>query len=278
MTQPNHSEPDGAALAVTGDGGAAVSVRIGPIGQGAPVLLIHGFGSSARANWVATGWLAQLARAGRTAVTVDIRGHGLSARSHHAQDYSLPIVLRDLVAVLEALPAVLGPVPTVDLIGYSMGGRLAGELIAAAAGAPGAQPWPDGLPVIGRAVIGGYDGRPLLQDVDLAEFRAELGGARGPDSPGRRMARMVLAGRGADLSALSAFVEGMAADPTWLPATSVSVPTLVVAGDRDRITDATQAWAAGLPDGRHLLLPGRDHVSAVPSAAFRTAAVEFLAR
>ena len=278
VSRPTDAEPDGLGLDVDGVGGARISVRIGPVGTDVPILLVHGFGSSARANWSATGWLAQLARAGRTAVTVDVRGHGRSDKPHRALDYSLPIVMRDLIAVLAALPAVLGPLPTIDVIGYSMGGRLVGELIAASAGTPGTQPWPAGLPAIGRAVIGGYDGRPLLQDVDLAEFQAELAGAPGPDSPGRRMARIALAARGADLTALSAFVEGMAADPTRLPPASVAVPTLVVAGDRDVITDATAVWAAGLPDGRYLVLPGRNHISAVTSAVFRGAAVEFLAR
>lgn len=278
------SLPSVLPLEVAGFGGALISAVIRPAAGAVPVVLVHGFGSSGRDNWLATGWLAQLERAGRTTVTVDVRGHGLSAKPHRARDYRLDIVLDDLCAVLAALPSVLGPVPVVDLVGYSMGGRLIGELVAAATGVPGAHPWPIGLPAVGRAVIGGYDGRPLLQDVDLAEFRSELAGGseligmKGADSHGRRMARIALAGRDGDLVALQAFVEGMAAEPSRLDPSSVPVPTLVAAGDRDEITDATAVWASALPDARHLVLPGRNHISAITSSIFRTAAVEFLAR
>ncbi len=269
-------------LEVAGFGGVPISVRIGHAPGLVPALLVHGFGSSGKANWSATGWLADLRRAGITTVTVDLRGHGLSGKPHESAAYSLSIVLSDLRRVLAELPAVLGSVPSIDLIGYSMGGRLVGELAAAAVSGDhrtaGAQ-WAAGLPAVRRAVIGGYDGRPMFSHLDpreLAVFTAALAGSPGPDSPGRQLAGIAAATRGNDLTALSALVSGMNDDRTPLPAKAVALPTLVVAGERDAITGDTLRWAEGLPRARHLVLPGRDHISAVTSAVFRSAAVDFL--
>ena len=49
-------------------------------GQGDPVLLIHGFASSARINWVGTGWVKTLTDAGHCVITIDNRGHGESEK------------------------------------------------------------------------------------------------------------------------------------------------------------------------------------------------------
>ncbi len=277
-------------LEVRGVGGVSISVRIRPavglVGL-VPVLLVHGFGSSAKANWSATGWLAGLARSGITTITVDIRGHGLSAKPHEMAAYSLPIVIADLRNVLAALPAELGPLLEIDLIGYSMGGRLVGELVAASTDSPAyaeRAPWEAGLPAIRRAVIGGYDGRPLLDGVqgprgaEFAAFAAALDGRPGPDGPGRRLAGIATATSGNDLEALSALVGGLSREATSLPPEAVEVPTLVAAGDRDDITDDTRWWAARLPRGEYLGLSGRNHITAITSAAFRSAAQEFLTR
>ncbi len=271
--------PTTTSRAVAGVGGVRLAVHFHSADEAAvPVMLVHGFGSSAAANWSATGWLRQLGRAGIPAVTVDLRGHGLSAKPIDPQAYSLPILVADLQHVMACLPAVWGPVPRIDLIGYSMGGRLVGEL-AAAAGPGATAAWPVDLPQVRRAVIGGYDGRPLFEGMDAAEFRAfaaAIDGVAGVDTLGRRVARIALAVPGNDLSALSALVKGVSAVQYPLAAEAIAAPTLVAAGDRDLITAHTARWASGLPLGRHLYLPGRDHVSAVTAGLFRSAAVEFL--
>src|ERR1700712_3216720 len=148
-SDPGTGAPDVVPLTVIGVGGALISASIRPAGDAVPVVLVHGFGSSGKANWSATGWLAAFARAGRTTVTVDVRGHGLSAKPHEVAAYALPTVLSDLKLVLAALPSELAPGPEVDLVGYSMGGRLVGELVAAATDAPAYAervPWDVGLP------------------------------------------------------------------------------------------------------------------------------------
>jgi len=267
------------SLEVAGFGSVSLAVQIRLAASEVPVLLVHGFASNAQSNWAATGWLTDLQRAGMTTITVDLRGHGKSAKPHERRRYSLPILLADLANVLAALPPHLDSLPALDLIGYSMGGRLAAELAAAASGSlDGSKSLsrPSGLPDVRRLVIGGYDGRALFAGVNADDVTQALAGNPGPDSAGRRIARFALAVRGNDLSALSAFVGGMAERPTSISAATIGVPSLVVVGERDEIADAAMPWAAGLPLGRRLVLPGRNHVSAVTSAVFRSAAVEFL--
>ena len=49
-------------------------------GEGAPVLLIHGFASNARVNWRDTQWIRTLVEAGHRVIAYDNRGHGKSGK------------------------------------------------------------------------------------------------------------------------------------------------------------------------------------------------------
>ena len=78
----------------------------------APVLLVHGWGSSFERTWVATGVSALLEDAGRTVIGVDLLGHGAAPKPHDPEAY------RDLTGrLVEALPAA-GPA---DAVGFSLG-------------------------------------------------------------------------------------------------------------------------------------------------------------
>lgn len=49
-------------------------------GEGPTVLLVHGFASNGKVNWVDTGWVEELVEAGYRVVTIDNRGHGKSQK------------------------------------------------------------------------------------------------------------------------------------------------------------------------------------------------------
>jgi 2-succinyl-6-hydroxy-2,4-cyclohexadiene-1-carboxylate synthase len=85
-------------------------------GDGPPLLLLHGFTGSVRA-WDAIR--SQLAMDARV-IAVDLIGHGQSASPPDPARYTLEWCARDLVGLLDALH-----VDRVDLLGYSMGGRVA---------------------------------------------------------------------------------------------------------------------------------------------------------
>ena len=65
------------------------------------VVLVHGFASSTRDNWVNTGWVRDLLRAGRRVLAIDQRGHGASEKPHDPRDYDLALLAADVRTVLD---------------------------------------------------------------------------------------------------------------------------------------------------------------------------------
>jgi pimeloyl-ACP methyl ester carboxylesterase len=58
-------------------------------GEGAPVLLIHGFASNLVMNWVGPQWVQALTRAGYRVVAFDHRGHGESEKVYEVERYTI---------------------------------------------------------------------------------------------------------------------------------------------------------------------------------------------
>ena len=52
-----------------------------------PVLLVHGFASSAEHNWRQPGWVDLLQEGGREVIAVDLLGHGNSPHPTSPADY-----------------------------------------------------------------------------------------------------------------------------------------------------------------------------------------------
>src|SRR6218665_3166483 len=71
--------------------------------SGDPVLLTHGFASSANVNWVFPGWLKTLGDAGYRVIAIDNRGHGASAKPHDPALYTPPLMAGDAAALLDHL-------------------------------------------------------------------------------------------------------------------------------------------------------------------------------
>ena len=249
-------------------------------GSSGPVaVLVHGFGSDANANWVRSGWVRALVAAGITAVAPDLPGHGASARPHRPESYSLAGLVADVSAVVDGVSHWCGPSNTVDVVGYSLGARTVAELAAARVSGP----------AIRRLVLGGYGGGPLLHGVDAVSLGAALrrGGSMtgspssgtGLDEPTARIARIARMLPGGDPRALTALVQGLIAEGRVSRATPLPAqPTLVVAGSLDPVAASAARWVGTSPHSRHLTIAGRNHLDAVTSGAFRSAALEFLTR
>ncbi len=93
-----------------------VTLDFGDAGHGAPLLLAHGFTGSA-ASW---SGLAPTLRQAHRVIAVDLLGHGRSDTPHDPDRYAIERQADDLAALLDALD-----IETADVIGYSMGARIA---------------------------------------------------------------------------------------------------------------------------------------------------------
>ncbi|HMA33454.1 MAG TPA: 2-succinyl-6-hydroxy-2,4-cyclohexadiene-1-carboxylate synthase [Chloroflexia bacterium] len=99
-----------------------VEYYVETLGDGEPLLLLHGFTGST-ATWARQ----QAAWAGHyRTIAVDLLGHGRSAAPADPARYRMERTVADLVALLDALA-----LPRVHLLGYSLGGRVALHLAAA---------------------------------------------------------------------------------------------------------------------------------------------------
>jgi len=228
-----------------------------------PVLCVHGFGSSTRDNWVNTGWVRDLLRAGFRIVAVDQRGHGASDKPHDATSYTMPTLVADLVAVLDTYL-----LDSVRYLGYSLGGRVGWQLAV------------DAPEHVERAVLGGIpDGRPLAR-LKVDQARAFLDhGIPVEDATTLRYVSLAERVPGNDLRALVAIAEGMRlgeTDPD--PASPPQQPVLIATGTDDPIHDQSAHLAGLLPRGEFADIPGRHHVNAPGARTFREAGVEFLSR
>jgi len=232
------------------------------LGDDAPVVLaVHGFASSAIANWQATGWVRELTRAGCRVIALDQRGHGASAKPHDPAAYSMEALVSDVAIVIDTYL-----IDELAFVGYSLGARVG---------------WHSALEVqhhVTRLVLGGIpDGDPLTR-FRLDEAKAFLDGGPSVADP-LTAAYLKMAGSlpGNDLTALVALVEGMRGGAQPDPANPPQQPVLFATGSEDRILEKSRSLAAATPQGEFYEIPRRNHFNAPVSREFRDRALEFLA-
>lgn len=237
-------------------------VRIAYItaGQGEPVLLVHGFASNAALNWGSTGWIDLLVDAGRAVLAPDLRGHGASSSFHQPSAYATEAMASDMASLCRSLD-----VRRADVIGYSMGSRIAAML---------ALRHPD---LVRSLVLAGI-GETLIAGNRDAETIATALMTPGVPAPGvaagfRRFAERA----GGDLQALAACMRGQAEalDPDALSA--LRLPVLVASGSLDFIAGRPEPVARRITGARAFTVPGRDHMMAVGDRSFKRAVLDFLA-
>ncbi|MFC3299670.1 acetoin dehydrogenase E2 subunit dihydrolipoyllysine-residue acetyltransferase [Arthrobacter agilis] len=236
-----------------------------------PVLLLHGFGSSSARNWQDTGWVRALNEAGRAVVMIDLPAHGTSTAPEDAGAYRPSRMRADILQSLadeRVVPLTEGePTSGVDVIGYSLGSRLAWEFGATQ---------PD---LVRRMVLGGPGTADPLASFDLEGAERLLAGGPPPADPTTAdLLRMARAVPHHDLPSLLAMVSAIKVEPFDAHAAVPGMPLLLVAGDQDTYAhgiDDLEQWA---PDAQVLLLPDRNHANAITSRAFKDAAIDFLGR
>ena len=220
-----------------------------------PVLLVHGFASSYERNWREPGWVDILEDEGRDVIALDLPGHGSADKPHEPEAYS-----RMESAVESALPAN----GQVDAIGFSLGGQL---LLKVAAKLPSR---------FRRIVIGGVGDNIFRHDDPEAAARAIETGAASEGDPGVAQAFAVFAkAPGNDPAALAACLRRPRAPITPGDLAGVTVPVLVVLGERDFAGPADKLMSA-LPNARLVGLTAADHFGTPKDFRFIEAALDFI--
>jgi pimeloyl-ACP methyl ester carboxylesterase len=232
-------------------------------GEGEPIVLVHGFASTAQVNWLHPGWIATLTRAGRRVIALDNRGHGASSKLYDPAAYHTANTAEDVRALLDHLD-----IPRADVMGYSMGARITAFFALA---------HPSRLR---RAVLGGL-GIRLVDGVGLPESIAEALEAPSlaqVSDPTGHMFRAFAEQTKSDLKALAACIRGSRQTLTREQVAAIRAPVLVAVGTKDTVAGSARELAALLPSGVALDIPGRDHMLAVGDKVFKSAVLDFLAQ
>lgn len=231
-------------------------------GEGDPVLLLHGFASSVRVNWINPGWVKTLREAGYRVVAFDHRGHGNSDKSYEPADYTPSQMAGDAVACLDHLG-----IGRAHVFGYSMGARVA-AFMALADPARVASLIFGGL---GIGMVEGVGDWDPIADALAADDPATIEHPRG------KMFRAFADQTKSDRRALAACITTSRQELTPAQMARIAQPTLVAVGTKDEIGGPAAPLAAMMPDAEGFEIPGRDHMLSVGDRAFKAKVLEFLA-
>lgn len=239
-----------------------LAIAYDALGEGPPVVLIHGFAASRAITWKGTLWYDWLVRAGHRVIALDCRGHGESDKPHDSPAYDDSKMLGDIVAVMNA-----EGIARADIMGYSMGGYLTINL---------AHEQPER---VNRAVIAGVGENyftfwstrdKIIADGLLATDEAEV-----TDRLAQEFRGFALRNNN-DMEALAACMRRTRLSFSAEELRTILTPALVVSGEVDNIAGRPEKLAATLGNATPLALPRRNHHSAVGDLTFKRAVREFL--
>ncbi len=227
-------------------------------GMGRPLVLIHGYFSTAAVNWIKYGHAERIAEEGFRVIMPDLRGHGLSDKPHDPAAYPPDVLVRDGFALIEHLG-----LSDYDLAGYSLGARTALRLLS-----NGASPR--------RAVLCGMGLAGLIDTQGRGTYFRRVLTNLGSFERGTSewLTEAFLKTTKGDPQALLNILETFV-DTTKAEIAAIQVPTLVVTGADDDDNGSGQAVADLLPQGRFQSIPG-NHMSAVTRPELGEAIADFL--
>jgi pimeloyl-ACP methyl ester carboxylesterase len=244
---------------VTAPDGVRIAYDIA--GEGASIVLVHGFGASRVQNWRAPGWYETLTGAGHRVIALDCRGHGESDKPHDSAFYGESTMANDVALVMQATGYA-----SAFVMGYSMGGSLTIRLLH------------DQAERAHAAVIGGVganyftrsnDWRTAIADGLVAEDISKL-------SPTQRMFREFAFQPGKDVRALAACMRAPRAPLRPEELAAIRTPALVVCGEMDSVSGPPEPLASALGKAQAVTVPKRDHMLTVGDKIYKQAVTAFL--
>jgi pimeloyl-ACP methyl ester carboxylesterase len=228
------------------------------MGEGRPLLLLHGYFSNAATNWIRYGTAAQLVEAGFRVIMPDLRAHGESDRPHDPACYPLDVLADDGLALIENLGLT-----DYDLGGYSLGARTVVRMLV-----KGATPR--------RAIVAGMGLKGLTETSSRsAHFRHILQNlGQHPKGSAEWMAEAFLKTSGGDPVALE-LILGSFVDTTEAEIRTLTLPVGVICGVEDQDNGSAEQLAETLSAGTMMPIPG-NHMSAVTKSNFGEQITDFL--
>lgn len=229
------------------------------LGQGRPVLMLHGLFSNGTVNWIKFGHAQALVDAGFQAIVADLRMHGDSDAPHDPAAYPDDILARDAFELVEHLG-----LNDFDLVGFSLGSRTSVRAVLA-----GLTPRRLVLGGMGLEGLAGWTRRSAFFQRAIAEFECAK---RGDDTwMTIQFMKTMKVDRIAAAHLLHTFTD---TPPEALAA--IAMPTLLVCGDQDQDNGSAAALCEALPDARLAIVPGT-HMSSVTGPEMGQAIAAFLA-
>ena len=230
------------------------------MGEGRPVVLVHGLFSNGWVNWIRYGHAQLLADAGYRVIMPDLRGHGMSAAPHDAGYYP-PDVLADDG---ETLISHLG-LTDYDLGGYSLGGRTVLRTLVR-----GARPR--------KAILSGMGLEGILDPNKRRDFFRHVLTGLGLHTRGSPawMAEAFLKTTGGDGLAMLPLLDTFVAT-TRDEIAAITIPTLVLSGVDDHDNGSSAELAALLPQGELVEIAG-NHMTSVLQPSLGQSILEFLSQ
>ncbi|WP_336606313.1 alpha/beta fold hydrolase [Calidifontimicrobium sp. SYSU G02091] len=245
------------------------------------VVMLHGVGGGRDAWSDATGGTGGvLADAGYLAVAPDLPGYGDSPT---VTPYTMAALAEAVVALVESV----GATRTV-LVGHSMGGMVAQEVLATRPGLVHALVLSGTSPAFGKP-DGDWQRRFLaerLAPLDAGQGMAALapGLARGmaaPDADPQRIARCAAVMARVPEATYRAALHAIVGFDRRADLPRIAVPTLCLAGECDRNASPAvmQRMAQAIPGAEYRCLPGVGHLANMEAPApFHAALLDFLRR
>ena len=229
------------------------------MGEGRPVLLLHGLFSNADVNWIKYGHAAALVEAGFECIMPDWRVHGDSDSPTDPAAYPSGVLVRDAFAVVEALG-----LSDYDLVGFSLGSRTAISAVIAGLA-------PRRLVVSGMGLEGltNWQKRTAFF-IDMIDRFDEI-----KHGDPAFIAKSFMKAQGIDPVAARLLLTQGVDDIRVEDLATLTMPTMVLIGDEDRDNGSPQRLADALPDAFVATIPG-NHMSCVMKPDLGEAIARFL--
>jgi len=229
-------------------------------GQGKPIILIHGWSSNIKGNWVDTKWVEALTPI-RRVIALDCRGHGQSGKPHDQEAYSYKNMAQDVLNLMDHLNIIKA-----DIFGYSMGAMIAVHLLG------------HHSERITSGILGGIgddaqDGHQIANAL-LAEDSSQIS-----NPAGKAFRSFAELDPNNDLKALALIAhipENTFIQVGGAGLAKVKLPILIINGENDDLIMNVDELAATIPGAKLILIHRRNHLSVIPDRRFKKEILSFL--